>query len=109
MEKKKRKQQLEVPGTERESIEEVDVAAEKYRKIRDERQALTKLETGAMEELAAVLEENNLKPGSKYEYEDDEGITREVKVTITKVKISVREKKDKPANQNDDKPEVSGD
>lgn len=94
---RREKKQLEVAGTERPTIEEIDIAAIAYRKVRDERMALTKREVPLLEELAAVLAKHKIEGDKTYEYEDEDGETRIVSAIATKVKVRVRKVSTKPA------------
>jgi hypothetical protein len=54
------KKQLPIPGTEKETIKEVDTAAEAYVNARDERMQLTERESEAKEALVHVMKKHNL-------------------------------------------------
>lgn len=108
MAKRAPKTQTEVPGTERESIEEIDEAAIAYRETRDARMKLTKKEAETLATLAAVLEKHGIKDPKTYTYEDTDGEMRVVSASPTKIKIRVRKLKNKPAND-DEAPEIEGD
>jgi hypothetical protein len=54
------KKQLQVPGTERDHIAEVDTAAESYIEARDERMDLTEKESEAKEALLSVMKKHRL-------------------------------------------------
>jgi hypothetical protein len=55
-----RKRQLEIKGTERTTIKEVDTAVEAYVEARDERMKLTDREVEAKEALIAVMRNHKL-------------------------------------------------
>ena len=55
-----KKKQMEIPGTERPRIQEIEDAAEAYREKRDKRAELSKEETSARQGLQAVLEKHGL-------------------------------------------------
>lgn len=83
--RKPRPEQTQIPGTERVCIAEVERAAIDYRSVRDERMALTKLETTARDRLLATMTEHDV---TLYRYTDgeNEDITVEVK-TSSKVRV----------------------
>jgi hypothetical protein len=54
------KKQLPIPGTEKETIEELDAAAEAYADARDERMQLTERESEAKEALVSVMKKHGL-------------------------------------------------
>lgn len=56
-----RGRQKDLPGIERKTIEEVDVAAEAYEAARDERMACSESETVAKQALIAVMQKHKLK------------------------------------------------
>ena len=82
----KRAEQLNVPGTERVTIVEVEIAAKAYRSILMERLDLTALETERRAELIRVMQEHKVEV---YKYDDDEGVELTVKLD-TKTKVKVR-------------------
>ncbi len=56
----KTKKQLQIAGTEKKSIKEVDLAAESYVEARDERMKLTEKEVEARDSLLAVMQKHKL-------------------------------------------------
>ena len=86
------KRQTQIPGTERETIKEVNAAAEEYVEARDERMGLTEREVQAKQHLLEVMKENKLTI-----YRDDNA-TPPLLVTITpgedKIKVSRVEEED---------------
>lgn len=54
------KRQAEIPGTERKTIQEIDVAAEAYVDARDKRMKLSDKEKVAKEALIGVLKKHNV-------------------------------------------------
>lgn len=97
------KAQAEIPGTERDGIPDLEAAAEKYRKLRDERSALQRKEEEAKGELLALVRKYE---GSKklqinedallhgvipvHRYEDDEGKPRIIRHGFSEtVKVNV--------------------
>jgi hypothetical protein len=90
------KKQLEIPGTEVDSIPEIEEAAELYVKARDRRMRLTEQEIAAKVNLlqVCVANEDKLSPnqdGDKcYTYEDEMVILKRGKANV-KVKL-LREK-----------------
>jgi hypothetical protein len=71
------KKQLNIPGTERKEIPEVEAAAEAYREVRDDRCELSKKEAQKKLELLAVMRANKIKI---YRYPDENGEELEVLV-----------------------------
>ena len=65
-----KKRQMQIPGTERKSVPEVEQAAESYREVRDERCELSKREKQKKLELLAVMKAHKVK---KYKYDDENG------------------------------------
>lgn len=88
------KKQLEIPGTERQSIPEIEEAAEKYRAVRDKRMRLTEQEVAAKVNLLQVLieHENELTPNGNdervYRYDDEIVILKSGKRNV-KVKAAM--------------------
>jgi len=80
-----KRKQLEVPGTEREIIEEISMAAVQYREKRDARSALSKEEAMARKMLLDVMQKNN-----RTIYDDVEENVR-VKIVIGADKAEVAE------------------
>jgi hypothetical protein len=64
------RRQMNIPGTERKSVPEVEKAAEAYREVRDERAELSKRERQKKLELLAVMRANKV---TKYKYDDEHG------------------------------------
>ncbi len=77
--------QERLPGTEDAQIVAIEGAAEAYVKVRDKRQALTKLEVEAKGKLLEVMKQN----GRKSYVHDD----MSVEVIVEKEKVRVRIKK----------------
>jgi CBS domain-containing protein len=80
------KKQLEIVGTEKLTIAEVEAAADAYREARDARMAAAKLEAEKHDMLVGILNTHDVR---EYEYADDEGRTLVVKAK-TRTKVSVR-------------------
>ncbi len=64
------RKQMQIPGTERKEIPDVENAAEAYREVRDTRAELSKREAVKKLELLAVMRANKVK---KYRYHDENG------------------------------------
>lgn len=64
------KKQMQIPGTERKVIDEVEQAAEAYREVRDERCELSRREKQKKLELLAVMKAHKVK---RYKYDDENG------------------------------------
>ena len=84
-----RKQQTEIPGTERPTIAAVEEAADEYRAIRDQRMELSKKEKTLQATLVATLKQYDL---TSYVYEDSDGVERRVSIKATE-KATVRKVK----------------
>lgn len=84
--RRNRPEQMQIHGTERQFVPEVETAANAYRNIRDERMELTKLEVVRRDELIRVMTEHKL---DVYKYDDDEGVELTIKLD-TKTKVKVR-------------------
>ncbi len=65
-----KRKQMQIPGTERKTVAEVEAAAEAYREVRDERCELSKRERQKKLELLEVMKANKVK---KYKYDDEHG------------------------------------
>lgn len=65
-----RKKQMQIPGTERQQVPEVEQAAEAYREVRDERCELSRREKQKKLELLAVMKAHKVK---RYKYDDENG------------------------------------
>lgn len=65
-----RKKQLNIPGTERKQVPEVEQAAESYREARDERCEMSRREKQKKLELLAVMKAHKVK---RYKYDDENG------------------------------------
>lgn len=65
-----RKKQMQIPGTERKQVPEVEQAAEAYREVRDERCELSRREKQKKLELLAVMKAHKIK---RYKYDDEKG------------------------------------
>ena len=90
--KPKGKKQLDIPGTERKRIDELDTAAEAYRTARNTRQAQTKVEKAKKQELLAVARKHGVKV---YVYESEDGEELEVEYTAeTKENVKVKKLED---------------
>ena len=83
-----KRKQMQIPGTERKSVPEVEEAAEAYREVRDERCELSRKEKQKKLELLAVMKAHKVK---KYKYDDENGEEllvsldeREPEVTVKK-------------------------
>lgn len=93
----KGKKQGELSGFERKKIDEIDKAAEVYRKARNTRQAQTKVEKAKKQELMAIARKHGVKV---YIYESDDGeelqleYTAETKENVKVSKIDVDEDED---------------
>ena len=96
-----RKQQTEIPGTERPTNAAVEEAAEEYRAVRDQRMELTKKEKTLQATLVATLKQYNL---TSYVFEDADGVEFRVsvktaeKATVRKVKGDDEEDEDADDN-----------
>lgn len=64
------RKQMQIPGTERTEIPDVEKAAESYREVRDARCELSKREAQKKMELLAVMRANKCK---RYKYHDENG------------------------------------
>lgn len=73
-----------IPGTERKSIKEVDVAGEEYRKARDARMAKGKTEKEKKDQLVEVMLKHNLTV-----YRDDDASPPFVVTVSTKHNVKV--------------------
>lgn len=83
-----KRKQMQIPGTERKQVPEVEQAAESYREVRDERCELSRREKQKKLELLAVMKAHKVK---KYKYDDENGEEilisldeREPEVTVKK-------------------------
>ncbi len=81
------KKQMQIPGTERKSVPEVEAAAEAYRDVRDERCELSKREKQKKLELLAVMKAHKVK---KYKYDDEQGEEILVSLDDRDPEVSVR-------------------
>lgn len=87
------KRQLEIPGTERKEIKEIEDSAEHYRAVRDKRMRMTEMEVAAKTDLIQVMltHEADLEPGEDgtkvYRYDDEIVILKSGKVNV-KVKAA---------------------
>lgn len=87
------KRQLEIPGTERKSIKEIEDSAEHYRSVRDKRMRLTEMEVAAKTDLIQVMvsHEADLEPGEGgtkvYRYDEEIVILKAGKINV-KVKAA---------------------
>lgn len=96
------RKQLEIPGTERVRIEEIESAADNYVKVRDKRMRLTEQEVAAKVNLLQILLQNEekLSPNAEgdktYAYDDEIVILRSGKrnVKVKAVKDSEGEDED---------------
>jgi hypothetical protein len=94
MSKRKKPVQLQVPGTERTEVPEIEEAAERYREARDERAEMSKTEARLKLELLSLMRAHKL---TLYRYTDGEGEEREVaaredpKVKLRRVETDVDE------------------
>lgn len=80
-----KREQQEIPGTERKKIAAVERAANAYREVRDERMELTKKEVEKRTKLAEVMQENGI---TIYKFDGDDGEPLIVEIdTTTKVKV----------------------
>jgi len=70
-----KRKQMQIPGTERKEVPEIETAAEAYREVRDERAALSKRESMKRMELLAIMRAHGVK---LYRYLDNEGLELEV-------------------------------
>lgn len=78
--------QLQIVGTERPSIPAVEDAANSYRRARDERMEMTKLEVVRRDELIRIMRENGVTV-YKFDGPDGEELTATLKEEV-KVKVS---------------------
>jgi len=83
-----KKRQMQIPGTERKSVPEVEAAAEVYREVRDERCELSRREKQKKLELLAVMKAHKVK---RYKYDDDNG--EEIMVSLDEREPEVNVKK----------------
>jgi hypothetical protein len=72
-----KRRQLQIAGTERTEVPEVEQAAEAYREVRDERSAMSKKEAQKKAELLAVMRAHKLK---LYRYHDGNGEELEARI-----------------------------
>lgn len=82
-----RRQQVELPGEEfkRQSIPEVEEAAENYRALRDERMNLAERESNAKKSLIATMTSHGV---TAFRYDDADGVERKVTLeTKTNAKV----------------------
>lgn len=84
---KKKAQQLQVPGTERETIPEIDGAAKDYADLVSRRVGLQAKEKEAKDALLALMKGKNL---TIYRFDTEDGDTMEVTLKPTDVKLRVR-------------------
>jgi hypothetical protein len=90
--KPKGKKQLEIAGTERKRIPELDEAAEAYRTARNTRQEKTKIEKAKKQELMAAARKHGVKV---YVYESEDGEELELEYTAeTKENVKVKKVED---------------
>ncbi|MDQ3295088.1 MAG: hypothetical protein M3619_00700 [Myxococcota bacterium] len=82
----KKRKQMQIPGTERTEIPDIEVAAEAYREIRDERSELSRGEAQKKAELLALMRVHKTK---KYRYHDGNGEELEV-IIDDEPKVKVR-------------------
>jgi hypothetical protein len=95
MSNKPEPKQLQVPGTERKAIPELEEAAENFRLLRNERMQLTEKETAAQAELVAKMKAHNQ---TVYRYVDDKG--NDQKVVLSEVsKAKVAKVRDRDSNE----------
>jgi hypothetical protein len=82
-----KQQQQDLPGPEfkRESIPEIEEAAENYRALRDERMALSEREANAKKDLISQMTTRSV---TVFRYDDSEGVERRVTLeTKTNAKV----------------------
>lgn len=94
------RRQLSIKGTERETIKEVDTAAEAYVEARDERIRLTKKEVDAKDALVTVMKKHKLDV-----YRDENAIPPLVVTLIPgedKVKVRKQQEEEEVAVEGDE-------
>ena len=82
-----KRKQMQIPGTERKSVPEVEEAAEAYREVRDERCELSRREKQKKQELLAVMKAHKVK---KYKYDDENGEELLVSLDEREPEVSVK-------------------
>lgn len=93
----RKKRQLQIVGTERKTISEIDEAAEAYREVRDQRMALTKQEGEKQAALVEVLKKHKV---TEYKFDDDDGDELTVILDV-KEKARVKKSKDDDSDDSD--------
>jgi hypothetical protein len=99
------KRQLQIAGTERKEVPEVETAAEAYREVRDERCELSKREKQKKLELLAVMKAHKVK---KYKYDDENGEEILVSLDDKEPDVSVKRTGEAEADVGDGVPSGSG-
>jgi len=99
------RRQLQIKGTERKSVPEVEEAAEAYREVRDERMELTRKEKLKKFELLAVMKAHKIK---KYKYDDDSGEELLVELSEKEPDVSVKKTGDVVDDDSDVSPSSNG-
>ena len=87
--------QLQIKGTERKQIEEVNIAAEAYVKERDKRMRMTKKEVEARAALITAMEKN------KIEIYRDDSSSPPLVITLTQGPVKVKVEKVVPEYESD--------
>jgi hypothetical protein len=82
-----KRKQMQIPGTERKSVPEVEEAAQAYREVRDERCELSRKEKQKKLELLAVMKAHKVK---KYKYDDENGEEMLVSLDEREPDVTVR-------------------
>lgn len=97
--RRKRAKQKMIPGTEQETVKEVEDAAENYVKARDERMVLTEFEVKAKDKLIEVMRKYDL---SIYKFEDYTVTLDHVEKDDVKVKKAKQPGEESNGQANDD-------
>jgi hypothetical protein len=92
-----RGRQKDLPGIERESIPEINAAAEAYVKARDKRMELTKEEVATHEALAETMKRHKVKVYKDSDADPPLIMTLTSTEVVVKVKVSVAPKDPEPA------------
>lgn len=106
MPKRKRKQ-LEVPGTEPARFDDLDEAASDLALVRDEWMDAQKRMKEKELEVVAKLEKYEDKVTLPYKFEDANGKRRVLKTKVKKLLVSVKEDKGGGDDPDDDGPEIT--
>lgn len=116
MARRPRAQQLPVPGTERQSNDQIDAAAMEYVTHRDERMAAAEREKAAKKVLRKLIDTHKDELTKRdtgeivYRFESAEGNTLEVLLKPVDVKLTVRkvDPESSPGSSGDKTPDTDG-